>query len=100
MYFDSIVSTKCFILIGKILTVETLRIKYTDTWQSNYLDPDDSHYSDNAKASKLYLEILRVYYVRGPPCYESIGKCPFEFFTIGKSVRFDRNKKQFLGIII
>ena len=74
MFFFSLLVPKCFILTGKILTVETLRIKYTDTWQSNYLDPDDSHYSENAKASKLYLEILRVYYVRGPPCHESIGK--------------------------
>ncbi|XP_019631216.1 PREDICTED: uncharacterized protein LOC109475120 [Branchiostoma belcheri] len=64
-------------LPGKILTVETQDVKVRGAWSGTTIDPDKSFWYEDGNYRKLFLFIIRVFYVNGPPAYEEIGTGDF-----------------------
>ncbi|XP_066270908.1 uncharacterized protein [Branchiostoma lanceolatum] len=62
---------------GKILTVETQDVKVRGAWSSTTIDPDKSFWYEDGNYRKLFLFVIRVFYVNGPPAYEEIGSGDF-----------------------
>ncbi|XP_070579377.1 uncharacterized protein [Ptychodera flava] len=58
---------------GHIVTVETQDIKVYGNWSAKGVDPDQSCWYESGKAHKLFLFIVRIFYVIGQPHYEQIG---------------------------
>ncbi len=56
---------------GSIITVESVRFKY----RFKGMDPDIGFHSYETANSNLKIVFLRVFYAKGQPMYESIGKC-------------------------
>ncbi|XP_077980496.1 uncharacterized protein LOC144435756 [Glandiceps talaboti] len=62
---------------GRIVTVETQDMKCTGGWSSAGVDPDQSLWFESGNQEKLYLFIIRVFYIVGPAHYEEIGVADF-----------------------
>ena len=61
--------------LGRILTVETQEIKQGRN--SSGVDPDRTSWSEHGGAEKLYLMMLRIFYVIAMPACEAIGLVDF-----------------------
>lgn len=60
---------------GKILRVETVKMKVTESTSAVInLDPDVLYWTDGAY-STMYLNYVRLFYIEGEPAHEEIGKC-------------------------
>lgn len=67
---------KCLLFLpsGRIINIETQDVKF-ESWNGS-VDPDCSFWrkSGNRSMSNYFLNIIRVFYEAGPPCYEKIGQ--------------------------
>ncbi|XP_076455446.1 uncharacterized protein LOC143290015 [Babylonia areolata] len=60
-------------LPGRILTVETLKVKAMETDRPDQPDTEATLWSENGKASRLFLHATRIFYVVGQPAFETVG---------------------------
>ncbi|XP_070579376.1 uncharacterized protein [Ptychodera flava] len=73
---------------GHIVTVETQDIKVYGNWSAKGVDPDQSCWYESGKAHKLFLFIVRIFYVIGQPHYEQIDMADFVPEVLGKGGMF------------
>ena len=59
------------VFLGRIINIESLDCKFLLTAVA---DPDESFWMESAKKPTYFLTTVRVFYKRGPPAYETIGK--------------------------
>ncbi|XP_070183337.1 uncharacterized protein [Littorina saxatilis] len=75
-------ATKADPLDGSILNVETTPVKFGDRFSGREADPDVTSWSESGKSGKLFstkrfTNILRVFYVKGPPRHETLNMQTF-----------------------
>ena len=68
---------------GKMLSLESLDMIHSESWRSRCLDPDEGFFREEGKRSKLYVTMLRLFYVLGDPSYEEIGIFSIQSSTVG-----------------
>ncbi|XP_066293714.1 uncharacterized protein [Branchiostoma lanceolatum] len=62
---------------GRILNLETRDMKYHGTWTHQGVDPDRSCWTQSGETTTMYLFVIRVFYLLGPPVPEEIGVADF-----------------------
>ena len=58
---------------GHILTIETVDMKYSEGFKWQGIDPDKCSWVEKASVYKLYLSVMRIFFVNGPPEKAEIG---------------------------
>ena len=61
-------------ILGKMLNLDSLDMIHSEAWTSRCLDPDEGFFRERGKMSKLYITVLRLFYILGKPVKEELGK--------------------------
>ncbi|CAH1785643.1 unnamed protein product [Owenia fusiformis] len=76
---------------GKLLNIETFEMKYSETsfFESteNHVDPEVTAWTQRESTSKMFVHVLRVFYVIGPPSGEKLGIMNFTPYLLEEMPR-------------
>ena len=66
---------------GQVLTIESIDTKYAEGFDWKRMEPDACSWSEKGATSKLFLTILRIFFVIGPPEKAEIGQFILIYIT-------------------
>ena len=62
-----------FFVLGSVLNVETLKIKYEDTDPTCCVNTEKMCWVESGRSDRVFVTAIRVFYVIGKPAFEIIG---------------------------